>query len=111
MLNEGKTVVAEDYIGTGLVWGYVKGAKLKWLEEMNKYLIKEDLSIMLEGERALKAREALHIHETNDKLMHRSYEVHTELAEKYGWERISLEQEKEDTAAKIWKFVQDYFSA
>ena len=39
-LDEGKIIVAEDYTGTGLAWGSLKGADLTWLTEMNKYLIK-----------------------------------------------------------------------
>ena len=30
-LDERISIVAEDYIGTGIAWGYAKGADLEWL--------------------------------------------------------------------------------
>ncbi|MBP9709316.1 MAG: hypothetical protein KBD78_16900, partial [Oligoflexales bacterium] len=41
-LESGTTVVAEDYIGTGIAWGAAKGADLEWLEAINAPLLKED---------------------------------------------------------------------
>ena len=38
-LEQGKIVVAEDYVGTGIAWGTAKGAPMKWLENLNKHLI------------------------------------------------------------------------
>jgi len=34
-LKQNYIVIAEDYIGTGLAWGWTKGANLKWLENLN----------------------------------------------------------------------------
>ncbi|MFC1616445.1 dTMP kinase, partial [Patescibacteria group bacterium] len=50
-LNEGKIIVAEDYSGTGIAWGTAKGVNQSWLESINNNLLKEDLAIMLEGQR------------------------------------------------------------
>lgn len=109
-LEEGKIVIAEDYTGTGLVWGMTKGASLEWLENLNAPLIKEDLSILIDGERTLGAVESGHVHETDQELMRRSRQVHLELAKKYDWNLVPLQTEKEATAELIWALVKTKIS-
>lgn len=104
-LKSGKIVVAEDYIGTGIAWGTVKGASTKWLETVNSHLIKEDLPILLDGERHLSAKENSHLHESNDEFMMRSRQVHLELCEKYAWIKIPVSGTKEETENLIWQTV------
>ena len=94
-LNEGITVVAEDYSGTGVAWGVAKGADEDWLVNLNKPLIKEDVALLFDGERFLHAKEEKHLHESNDELMKRAREVHLQLAEKFNWTRINANQDKE----------------
>lgn len=89
-LAEGKVVVAEDYRGTGIAWGTTKGADTNWLEMINSHLLDEDLVIMLDGARFVEAKESGHAHEDNDEFMARSREVHTNLAEKYGWNVVQV---------------------
>lgn len=104
-LNEGKIVVAEDYIGTGVAWGTAKGASMQWLENLNKYLHKEDFAIFLDGPRALRAVEKGHLHETNASLVEKCREVHYQLEKKNGWHRVELQPKQEDTFKLIWDFV------
>ncbi len=107
-LDEGCIVIAEDYIGTGMAWGITKGLDKHWLECANKHLLKSDFSMMIEGERVIKAREKVHVHEQNDELMKRCEKVHSELANEYGWTRITLQEKKDDTAELIWNAVDDF---
>lgn len=107
-LSDGYIVVAEDYSGTGIAWGAAKGLAMDWLVSANKYLLKEDFALMLEGERSLSAREKDHVHEQNDGLVARCVEVHEELAGEFGWRRIRLQVEKEDTAELIWVAVREF---
>jgi dTMP kinase len=103
-LEEGKIVVAEDYIGTGIAWGTVKGASTEWLESLNQHLVKEDFSILLDGERFKQATEDGHLHETNDAFMKRSRQIHLELGERYDWTKVPVTSE-EETGELIWKLV------
>jgi thymidylate kinase len=105
MLKEGTWVVAEDYTGTGIAWGMTKGLDQKWLESANEGLLKEDLSILIDGERAKDAQEEGHIHEQNDELMKKCREIHLQLGEDYGWEKVQLQPEKDDTEKLIWDVV------
>jgi len=108
MLAQGKIVVAEDYTGTGLAWGWLKGAKLEWLEEVNKHLIKEDLAILLEGKRFLHAKEMSHIHESDDALVEKCKKIHATLGKKYSWKVLNVEPSKEKTEEMIWKVIEKF---
>ncbi len=104
-LNQGINVVAEDYIGTGLAWGVTKGAPLAELEKQNQELIREDMAILLDGERFLDGKEKNHLHEQSDEWMTKNRQIHLDLAKKYGWQIINANQSKEDVADKIWQKI------
>ncbi len=106
-LAEGKIVVAEDYTGTGIAWGVAKGLELEWLESLNRHLMKEDISIMFEGVRDVRAKEDGHVHEQNDELVERCAEVHRDLAQRYGWQRLEVQDRIEDTAEILYNMVID----
>ncbi|MBU1992809.1 hypothetical protein KKG51_03890, partial [Patescibacteria group bacterium] len=110
-LDEGKIVVAEDYTGTGLAWGSLKGAYLPWLTEMNKYLLKEDLGILLEGARSLSAKEEDHIHEADDELVEKCKRVLDDLGNKYNWGRVEICEKREDTHEGVWKLVKEFLGS
>lgn len=105
-LDSGKIVVAEDYTGTGIAWGTVKGASTDWLESVNEELIREDLAILMDGERFREAEESGHIHESNETLMIRSREVHQMLGKRYGWITVPVVPGIEAMEALIWEQVQ-----
>ncbi len=104
-LAAGKVVVAEDYTGTGLAWGTVKGASTEWLERLNEGLVREELAILLDGERFGHAAEKEHIHESNDEFMKRSREVHLQLGEKYGWKKVMVDGNADQVGEKVWEVV------
>ena len=104
-LSEGKFVVAEDYVGTGVAWGTTKGLQMEWLETVNKHLIKEDLPILIDGERSVGAIEEGHIHEENNDLIAKCRGIHLELAKKHDWRVVALQSEKQETARLIWEQV------
>ncbi len=110
-LEEGVIVVAEDYTGTGLAWGTAKGANLEWLESLNKYLVREDLAILLDGERFKEAVEEGHVHETNEEFMRKSREVHLMLGEKYGWKKVEVTGGIEETAEKVWDQISKHLES
>jgi thymidylate kinase len=68
------------------------------------------MAILLDGERTEQAIEENHIHETNDKLMKKSRQVHLELAKKYSWYTIKIQPKKEDTAKLVWEAVKEFFN-
>jgi thymidylate kinase len=101
MLDEGMWVIAEDYLGTGIAWGMVRGVSLEELEEMNKNLLPADLSIMMYGERFSSGKEVTHRNEMDDELWNTAAEKHMMLAERYGWKKVLANQEVEKVQTDI----------
>jgi len=110
MLDSGKIVVAEDYSGTGIAWGTAKGLDQKWVEDLNKDLLKEDFSIMIRGKRDVRMIEINHIHETNEKLVSKVQIILEQLAAKFGWHIVELREKITDTAAAIWAEVNAFLA-
>ena len=108
LIEEGYIVVAEDYSWTGIAWGIAKGLEEEWLVSANKHLLKENLSILIEGERNLEAKEETHVHEQNDELVEKCKEVHNYLAEKNEWKRVVLQPEMTDTAKLVFNVVDEF---
>lgn len=108
MLDEDNIVVAEDYSGTGIAWGVAKGLEKNWLEEINKFLVKEDFSILFEGKRDISAMEEGHVHEENEKLIQKCIKTHSHLADKYGWKKLQIQPEQDDTAKLVWEMVEEF---
>lgn len=111
MLNKGKIVVAEDYIGTGIAWGLTKGAKLATLEDQNKDLIKEGIAVLLDGKPFTEAKEDNHLHETQDDLMKKCRQNHLFLAKRYNWIVINANQSIDDISERIWQHVRSDVSS
>ena len=108
-LKSGRWVIAEDYNGTGAAWGIVRGISLKKLEGLNKGLIKEDLAILLYGERFTGGIEKNHRNETDDRIWDLSQIVHLDLAEKYGWRKVYATRSAEKVHNEILKIVKENF--
>jgi len=105
ILDSGDWIVAEDYKGTGIAWGVTHGIDLARMEEMNDGLYREDLSLLLEGERFTSRIERGHRHEENSD-WNKAREVHKILGERYGWEVIKANQTPEEVARNVWEIVE-----
>ncbi|HHE46054.1 MAG TPA: hypothetical protein ENL05_01775 [Candidatus Moranbacteria bacterium] len=93
-LSSGELIVAEDYIGTGIAWGLAWGGDLEYLEKINKNLLKEDLSILMHGNRFTTAIEKNHRNESEEEKIKISKNFHFLLAERYGWKVVKANQKK-----------------
>ena len=107
LIDDGYTVVAEDYRGTGIAWGITKGLDENWVEMINSKVIPEDFSVLIEGNRDTRAKEKTHVHEQNEELIQKSMKTHSYLADKYGWKRVQLQDKIEDTAELVWEAVKE----
>lgn len=111
MISDGKIVIAEDYTATGLAWGTAKGLSLEWLEDLNKNCIREDFAILMVGNRDLSAKEAGHIHESDDVLVSKVDGILCMLGERYGWKKIRVQEKVEDTAKLMWDEVKSFLDS
>lgn len=106
-LNSGRWIIAEDYNGTGVAWGIVRGVPQKTLEALNKGLIKEDLAIFLHGERFTDGIEENHRNETDNEIWNRAQMIHFCLAEVYGWRKVYATRSQEKVHQDIFSIVQE----
>lgn len=105
-LDAGISILAEDYIGTGLAWGAAKGGDAAWLAEVNKYLTQPDIEILMDGERFATGREANHLHESSDRLIEKARAEFKKYGKKYGWQIVPANRAVEEVAGDIWGLVE-----
>ncbi|MDD2823456.1 MAG: hypothetical protein PHQ59_05250 [Candidatus Daviesbacteria bacterium] len=108
-LNAGKWVLAEDYTGTGVAWGMTWGVPLEALEKINKKLLKEDLAILLHGERFVSGIEKNHRNEADDEIWEKGQRIHLELGARYGWKKVYATRTPEEVHLDIINLVTDSF--
>ena len=106
-LESGKTVVVEDYVGTGLAWGIGSGVNKELLMNLNSHLVKEDLAILLDGKRFADGKEEGHLHENNDELTQRVRKVHLELSNELGWRHVQANQSRDEVFNEISDIIEE----
>ena len=107
-LEDGIIVVAEDYAGTGIGWATAKGASYEWAVDANAHLLKEDLAILMHGDRFTTGREEVHIHEQNDTLVLRTRTQFLRQAEDFGYHIINANQSIDLVFSDILDCVRKY---
>lgn len=108
ILDSGMNVIAEDYKGTGIAWGYTRGTDLNDLEEINKDLLSEDITILLDGMRFIDGMEKNHMNEQDDELLRVSRRKHQELGRRYGWQMVYANQSREDVHQDVWHIIEPH---
>lgn len=103
-LDNGIWIIAEDYKGTGIAWGYTRGIDLDLLEEINVGLLEPDLSILLDGNRFLNGIERGHRNE-DDVVWDRSRESHLFLAKRYKWTIVNANGSIEEVGNRLFTLV------
>lgn len=108
-LNNGKNIIAEDYVGTGIAWGIGAGVEQEVLEKMNSHLIKEDLAILFDGERFERSIEDKHKHEKDAEFTKKVRQIHLDLGQKNNWQKInanlSIEEISQIIEEKVMKIL------
>lgn len=104
-LQKGVHIIAEDYVGTGISWGIGAGVSEQFLKDINKHLLKEDISFLFEGERFVEATETGHKHETNNELIETVRKAHDTLGKECGWIRINANESIPTIHKKLWDIV------
>lgn len=110
LLDAKINIIAEDYTGTGIAWGLVRGVHQERLDAINEGLIKPDLAILLDMEERYRGNiEAKHRNEdAGEEIWEKSRNIHRELAKKYGWEIVKADQTREKVHEDIMKLVEKY---
>jgi thymidylate kinase len=105
-LDSGVTVLAEDYIGTGIVWGVTRGMSLERIEEINNDFTPPDVSLLIDGPRRLDLRAGEgHIYQNDEEEWYRARKVYLQMADKYGWIRVGADAPILTVANRIWTVI------
>lgn len=109
-LEQGQYVIAEDYKATGIAWGVTRGLNLQELEELNKDLIEPDLIIFMDSQtRFLTGIEPGHINEdAGEAIWQASRDIHRQLAQRYGWQRVEADQSVELVHKAIMQVINPF---
>ncbi len=109
LLEEGIWVLAEDYIGTSIVWGIATGVDKNYLIKLNSGLLKPDLEIVLVGKPFDTGHEKNHTHEDNRKLVEKVSELHAELALELNWVQVNANQKILEVTKDLIALIQERF--
>ncbi len=104
-LADGVVIIAEDYTGTGLAWGSAKGTDYETLKKQNSGLLKENLAILMDGERFIHAMEEKHLHERDRELIAKVRQRHLEIGKEFGWKLVNANQPEEKVFQDILVIV------
>lgn len=108
-LAMGEWIIAEDYIGTGVAWGLTWGGDLEFLEEINRDLLNEDLSILMHGDRFTSAIEKEHRNEMESERIKICKNFLLLLKHKYNWRVVDAEQEIEKVQMDLLNIINNKF--
>lgn len=107
-LDSGITVVAENYKGTGMVWGTVRGLSVEQMEEINKDTLNPDIAIYLDGP---KREDMMPGHPygvdtaEGEEEWYRVRKAYLAMADRYGWVRVGGDAPMLTVANRIWAIV------
>lgn len=105
-LGSGVSVVAENYKGTGIVWGTVRGVSMEKMEEINKDMIEPDVAIVLDGPRHGEPPFEGHPYSGEDEdEWYRARKMYLTMADKCGWVRVGADAPMLTVASRIWAVV------
>ncbi len=105
-LESGVNVLAENYKGTGMVWGVTRGVPPEKMEEINRASLEPDVSIVIDGPRRQDLRPGEgHIYNTDEEEWYRARKVYVQMADKYGWVRVGGDAPIITVAGRIWTVV------
>lgn len=106
-LENGVSVIAENYKGTGIVWGVSRGLTVEKMEGMNKDTIDPDAAIYMDGPRRGESLVEGHPYgtEVNEDEWYKVRKVYLQMADRYGWVRVGGDAPVLVVANRIWAVV------
>lgn len=103
-LDAGVTVLAEDYKGTGVAWGMVRGMSLEQMERINSDQLDPDLAILMDGPKRVERAAMDHPYGSEEE-WYKIRKTYLQLADRYGWIRVGADAPVLTVAGRIFAIV------
>lgn len=107
-LAKNYVIIMNRYYQSNLVYGVVNGLDIKWLENLDRGLPKEDIVILLDvnpSDSFLRKKQRRDKFEKNRSFAQKITRTYRKLAKRYGWHIINASQNKELVHKSIQKIV------
>ena len=107
-LSKNYVVIMNRYYQSNLVYGTVNGLDLKWLENLDKGLPKEDMVILLDvkvSDSFSRKKQRRDKFEKDKTFAVKIASTYRKLAKKYGWHIVNASQSKDQVHQQIQKTV------
>lgn len=101
-------VIMNRYYQSNLVYGTVNGLDLKWLENLDKGLPKENIVILLDvhiSDSFSRKKQRRDRFEKDRIFAHKIVNTYRKLAKKYGWHIVNASQSREQVHGEVRKIV------
>ncbi len=103
-LDSGVTVVAENYKGTGMVWGVLRGLGIEQMEEINKDSMNPDIAVFIDGPMKEESHPLDHPYGDEEE-WYRARKMYLQMADRYGWVRVGGDAPMLTVANRIWAVI------
>ncbi len=106
-LKEGKIVIADRYIPSGIAYGSANNLELEWMLKIEKGLPVTDVVIVIDipVDTAHKRERAKDLYEADELFQERVRRAYLNLAEQFGWEVIDGKGSINEIAENIWRHL------
>jgi dTMP kinase len=106
--EEGRIVIANRYIPSGLAYGFANGLKIDWMTGLEAGLPKPDLVIVIDipVEVHFKRKVGSDIYELNGKFLEDVRVSYLKLAKIFNWQVINGDKPISIVADEVWKTVE-----
>jgi thymidylate kinase len=105
-LQAGVTVIAEDYKGTGMVWGLTRGMPEEEVKKINEGFLDPDLNIFIDGPRRTDLHgDPSHVYNASEEEWYRARDNYLFMADRNGWVKVDADAPMVTVAARIWAVV------
>lgn len=110
-LSKNLVVIMNRYYQSNLVYGTVNGLDIKWLENLDKGLPKEDLVILLDvspTDSFSRKKERRDKFEDNEEFAQKITQTYRKLAKEFGWYIVNASRHKQEVHQDIKQIVLKY---
>ena len=106
-LKEGKIVIADRYIPSGIAYGLANNLELEWMLKIEKGLPVTDVVIVIDipVDTAHKREKAKDLYEADELFQERVRKAYLNLAEQFGWDVIDGKGSINEIAVNIWRYI------